>query len=90
MKGFEEEEVVSEVIQASKIETEVENLKISIEDINQIQVKPKNIPIGVRVKVDDENHIIPSLTVNTKKEKKKIDIDSIVDQAIQEFTHVQE
>lgn len=69
-----------------KVETEVGDIKLN--SYNEVELQPKNIPFGAKIKVNPDGSVTPTLTFDTKKlrdPKKHIDPKSVVDNALEEF-----
>jgi hypothetical protein len=69
-----------------KVETELGDIKLNSH--NQIEVQPKGTPFGTKVKMEDDGSITHTITFDTKKlrgQKKNIDTNKMLDDAIDDF-----
>jgi hypothetical protein len=81
------------VAKSGYLKVENEDLSISLEAHNQVNIQPKGNIFGAKIKVEDNGSITPTLTFDTKKlrePKKNIDVDQILDDALEEYWNGQE
>jgi hypothetical protein len=82
-----EKEVVDIIAKSGYLKVEDENLKITLESHNTVNIQPKGTIFGAKIKVDD-NKVTPTLTFDTRKlnqPKKNINPKDIVDEALNDF-----
>lgn len=82
------EEIVDILGKIKVLNIEDENLSISLESHNQVNIQPKGTPLGAKVKVEENGNITPTLTFDTKKlrePKKNIDAKKMLDDALEDF-----
>ncbi len=88
----EPEDVVNIVAKAGYLNLETDIGDIKLNSYNQIEVQPKGTPFGVKVKVEENGNITPTLTFDTKKmrePKKQIDAKQLLDDALEDFFNEQ-
>ena len=69
-----------------KVKTELGDIKLN--SYNSVEIQPKGIPFGTKVKVENDGSITPTLTFDTKKlrePKKNIDAKQMLDDALEDF-----
>lgn len=82
------EEVVDILGSIDVLKIESERIEISLDKHNQINIQPKETPIGLKIEVDSSSNIIPTITFDTKKikeSKKEINSKEIIDNAIEKY-----
>ena len=81
------------IAKSGYLKVENEDLSISLEAHNEVNVQPKGSIFGAKVKVEDDGSITPTLTFDTKKlrePKKNIDAKQMLDDALEEYFNGQE
>ena len=81
------------IAKSGYLKVENEDLSISLEAHNQINIQPKGNIFGAKIKVEDNGSITPTLTFDTKKlrePKKNIDPEQMLDDALEEYFNGQE
>ena len=84
----EPEEIVDIVAKVGYLKVENELGEIKLNSHNSIEIQPKGIPFGAKVKVNNDGSLTPTLTFDTKKlrePKKNIDTKQLLDDAIDDF-----
>jgi hypothetical protein len=84
----EPEEIVDIISRAGYLKVENELGEIKLNSHNSVEIQPKGTPFGVKVRVNNDGSITPTLTFDTKKlrdPKKNIDIKQLLDDAIDDF-----
>ncbi len=69
-----------------KVQTDIGDIKLNSH--NSFEVQPKEMPFGVKVKVEQDGNITPTLTFDIKKlrePKKNIDTKQLLDDALEDF-----
>lgn len=82
------EDIINLAAKAGYLKASTSIGEIKLNSYNSIEVQPKGTPFGVKIKVENNGNITPTLTFDTKKlreKKKNIDTEEILDNAIQEF-----
>ena len=88
-----EKDTLDIVAKSGYLKVENEDLSISLEVHNQVNIQPKESIFGTKVKVEDDGSITPTLTFDTKKlrePRKNIDPEQILDDALEEYFNEQE
>ncbi len=88
-----EKDALDIVAKSGYLKAENEDLSISLEAHNQVNIQPKGSIFGAKIKVEDNGSITPTLTFDTKKlrePKENIDVDQILDDALEEYWNGQE
>jgi hypothetical protein len=83
-----EKDVVDIIAKAGYLKVSNDNIEISLEAHNQINIQPKGTAFGVKVKVEDNGSITPTLTFDTKKLREKGKFtppEDILDNALEDF-----
>ena len=86
------EDIIDIVSRAGYLKVENEDLSISLEAHNKVNIQPKGTIFGAKIKVEDNGSITPTLTFDTKKlrePKKDIDPEQILDDALEEYWNEQ-
>ena len=76
------------IAKSGYLKVENEDLSISLESHNQVNIQPKGSIFGAKVKVEEDGSITPTLTFDTKKlrgPKKNIDSEQMLDDALEEY-----
>lgn len=82
------EDIIDIVSKAGYLKVENEDLSISLEAHNQVNIQPKGTIFGAKVKVEDNGNITPVLTFDTKKlrePRKDINVKELLDDAIENY-----
>lgn len=80
------------IAKSGYLKVENEDLSISLEAHNQVNIQPKGSVFGAKVKVEEDGSITPTLTFDTKKlrePKKNIDTNKMLDDALEDFWNEQ-
>jgi septum formation topological specificity factor MinE len=82
-----EKDVVDILAKSGFIKAENDKVEVSLESVNTLNIQLKKNIFGLKVTVEEDNSITPTLTFDTKKlrDKKQIDYKQIVDDAIEKF-----
>ena len=69
------------------IKAENDSLEVSLDSANTLNIQPKKNVFGLKVTVETDNTISPTLTFDTKKlrDQKQIDYKQVIDDAIDRF-----
>ena len=73
-----------------KINTELGEIKL--EAHNRVNIQPDETPFGIKIEVEENGNIAPTLTFDTKKlrePRKNIDAKQMLDDAIEDFLNGQ-
>ena len=87
------EEVIDLVAKTGYLKVENEELSISLDSHNQINIQPKGTPLGAKLRVEESGDITPMITFDTKKlrePKKSINPEELLDKAIEDYLNGQE
>jgi hypothetical protein len=87
------EEVVDLVAKSGYLKVENEELSISLDTHNQINIQPKGTPLGAKLRVEDSGNITPIITFDTKKlrePRKEINPVEMLDKALEDYLNGQE
>ena len=88
-----EKDALNILAKSGYLKVENEDLSISLEAHNQVNIQPTGSIFGAKVKVEDNGSITPTLTFDTKKlrePKKNIDVEQMLDDALEEYFNGQE
>jgi hypothetical protein len=83
-----EEDIVDVVAKAGYLKASNDNVEISLESIDTINIQPKGTIFGAKVKIESDGTPTPMLTFDTKKlrdKNKRIDVEGTVDDALKNF-----
>ena len=82
-----EKEIVDILAKSGFIKVENDKVEVSLESANTLNIQPKKNVFGLKVTVEEDNSITPTLTFDTKKlrDEKQIDYKQVVDDAIEKF-----
>ena len=82
-----EKDVVNILAKSGFIKAENDKVEVSLESANTLNIQPKKNVFGLKVTVEEDNSITPTLTFDTKKlrDEKQIDYKHVVDDAIENF-----
>lgn len=69
------------------IKAENDSLEVSLDSANTLNIQPKKNVFGLKVTVESDDTISPTLTFDTKKlrDQKQIDYKQVIDDAIDRF-----
>lgn len=87
------EEVVDLVSKSGYLKVETDEMSISLDAHNQINIQPKGTPLGAKLKVEENGNIAPMITFDTKKlrePKKEINPVEMLDKALEDYLNDQE
>lgn len=82
-----EKDVIDILAKAGYLKASNDKLEVSLESSNTLNIQPKKNIFGVKIKVEDNGTITPTLTFDTKKlrDEKQIDYKQVIDDAIENF-----
>ena len=83
-----EKEIVDLLAKAGYLKVSNDELEVSLESADTINIQPKGNIFGGKVKVEDDGTITPTLTFDTKKlrdNNKRFDPKGTIDQALKDF-----
>jgi len=83
-----DEEAINILAQAGYLKAGNENVEVSLESLNTLNIQPKGNVFGAKVRVEDDGAVTPILTFDTKKLREKknyIPPENLVDQALKDF-----
>ena len=82
-----EKEIVDILAKSGFIKVENDKVEVSLESANTLNIQPKKNVFGLKVTVEEDNSITPTLTFDTKKlrDEKQIDYKQVIDDAIENF-----
>ncbi len=83
-----DEEAINILAQAGYLKAGNENVEVSLESSNTLNIQPKGNLFGAKVRVEDDGSVTPILTFDTKKLREKknyIPPENLVDQALKDF-----
>ena len=83
-----DEEAINILAQAGYLKAGNENVEVSLESSNTLNIQPKGNVFGAKVRVEDDGSVTPILTFDTKKLREKknyIPPENLVDQALKDF-----
>ena len=82
-----EKDVVDILAKSGYVKAENDKVEISLESANTLNIQPKKNVFGLKVTVEEDNSITPTLTFDTKKlrDEKQINYKQVVDDAIENF-----
>jgi len=82
-----EKDIVDILAKSGFIKAENDKVEVSLEGANTLNIQPKKNIFGLKVTVEEDNSITPTLTFDTKKlrDEKQIDYKQVVDDAIEKF-----
>ena len=80
-----EKDYIDILAQSGYLKVENDDIEISLDSSNTLNIQPKNNIFGLKVTVEEDNSITPTLTFDTRKLKDENDIDykKILDDAIE-------
>ena len=84
----EPEDIVDIAVRAGylKVQTDIGEIKLNYH--NSLDVQPKEMPFGAKVKMEESGNITPTLTFDKKKmrdPRKQIDAKQMLDDALKDF-----
>lgn len=83
-----EKDIVDIAAKAGYLKVESDIGEIKLNSYNQIEIQPKGVPFGSKIKVEENGNVTPTLTFDTKKlkePKKSINAEQILDDALENF-----
>ena len=86
-------EVIDLVAKSGYLKVENEELSISLDAHNQVNIQPKGTPLGAKLKVEENGNIAPMITFDTKKlrePRKEINPVEMLDKALEDYLNGQE
>ena len=87
------EEVIDLVAKTGYLKVENEELSISLDAHNLVNIQPKGTPLGAKLRIEDSGDITPIITFDTKKlrePRKEINPVEMLDKAIEDYLNGQE
>ena len=84
----EPEDIIDLVSKTEYLKINTELGEIKLEAYNQINIQPDETPFGIKIKVEENGNITPTLTFDTKKlrePRKNIDAKQMLDDALEDF-----
>ena len=81
-------EVIDLVAKSGYLKVENEELSISLESHNQVNIQPKGTPLGAKIRVEESGDVTPMITFDTKKlrePRKEINTTEILDKALEDY-----
>ncbi len=83
----EEKEVLDIIAKAGYLKASNDKVTVSLDSANTLNIQPKGNIFGVKVQVENNGNIAPTLTFDTKKLRntKRIDAKSLVDEALEKY-----
>lgn len=87
------EEVIDLVAKSGYLKVETDEMSVSLDAHNQINIQPKGTPLGAKLKVEENGNITPIITFDTKKlrePKKEINSVEMLDKALEDYLNGQE
>ena len=80
-----EKDYIDILAKSGYLKVENDNIEISLDSSDTLNIQPKNNIFGLKVTVEEDNSITPTLTFDTRKLKDENDIDykKILDDAIE-------
>jgi len=83
-----EEYAIDVLAKAGYLKAENDKISVSLDSANTLSIQPKGTIFGMKVKVEQDNTLTPSLTIDTKKLRDKgryTPPEKLLDQAIENF-----
>lgn len=87
------EEVIDLVAKTGYLKVENDDISISLDSHNQVNIQPKGTPLGVKIRVEETGDITPIITFDTKKlrePRKEINPVEMLDKALEDYLNGQE
>ena len=84
----EPEDIIDLVSKTEYLKINTELGEIKLEAHNRINIQPDETPFGIKIEVEENGDIIPTLTFDTKKlrePRKNIDAKHMLDDALKDF-----
>jgi septum formation topological specificity factor MinE len=80
-----EKDYIDILAKSGYLKVENDNIEVSLDSSDTLNIQPKNNIFGLKVTVEEDNSITPTLTFDTRKLKDENDIDykKILDDAIE-------
>ncbi len=86
-------ETIDLIAKSGYLKVENEELSISLDAHNQVNIQPKGTPLGAKIKVEESGDITPMITFDTKKLRepgKEINPVEMLDKALEDYLNGQE
>jgi len=82
-----EEDVVDILAKAGYLKVENDKVEVSLDSSDTLNIQPKKNIFGLKITVEEDNSITPTLTFDTKKLRgeKYIDYKKVLDDALENF-----
>jgi len=83
-----EEYAIDVLAKAGYLKAENDKISVSLDSANTLSIQPKGTIFGMKVKVEKDNSLTPSLTIDTKKLRdtgRYTPPEKLLDQAIENF-----
>lgn len=83
-----QKDVVNILAKAGYLKAENDQIKISLDSADTVNIQPKGTVFGAKVKVNPDGSITPTLTFDTKKLRDKPNLtppEDILDKALEDF-----
>jgi len=83
-----EEYAIDVLAKAGYLKAENDKISVSLDSANTLSIQPKGTIFGMKVKVEQDNTLTPSLTIDTKKLRdtgRYTPPEKLLDQAIENF-----
>jgi hypothetical protein len=83
-----QKDVVNILAKAGYLKAENDQIKISLDSADTVNIQPKGTIFGAKVKVNPDGSITPTLTFDTKKLRDKPNLtppEDILDKALEDF-----
>ena len=83
-----QKDVVNILAKAGYLKAENDQIKISLDSADTVNIQPKGTVFGAKVKVNPDGSITPTLTFDTKKLRDKANLtppNDVLDQALEDF-----
>jgi len=86
-------EVIDLVAKTGFLKVENDEMSISLDAHNQINIQPKGTPLGAKLRIEESGNITPIITFDTKKlrePRKEINPVEMLDKALEDYLNDQE
>lgn len=87
------EEVIDLIAEIGYLKVKNNDISISLDSHNQINIQPKGTPLGAKLRIEESGDITPMITFDTKKlrePKKEINPVEMLDKALKDYLNGQE
>lgn len=86
LNDLDKEKITQYVLRTGLVKAEIKNIELTWEDLQQLHIQVKNNSLGVRVKIEEDGSITPTLTFDTRKLNSNIhNIDHEIEIALQKY-----